>query len=661
MLALPEQLSGCKVFPIIAGTKDPATKNGWKDASNDPEQIAEWVKILPNCNWGVACGLSGIFVFDVDLGGLDWWAGLLARDPQIKAAVDRAFQVRTPKGGLHIYFKGDGPSTASRIADGIDTRGGMLIDGKVISGGYVVLPGSVTVPGPGRAAGTYEVINGGAIAPMPSFVREIVPERKAKEVQGLEKEIGKDLPRNIQTARDILNGFVKAGSVAIEGQGGDNKTVATAAAVLSKGISPYTCFELMQEIWNPHCIPPWEPEDLQFKIESIYKSGTNTKTGAEGHQSNAEAFEKFAGLEIPEEKPSQTFGRTKLQLINDFADSVEDPKWLLPGMLPEIGVGMLYGQSGSYKSFVALDLSLTLAFGVPGQWENPCAEKQDVVFFAGESPIGMARLRFPAWMEAHEIEFRNDHRLFFMPRVPLYTQSDLWRWVKEDLEEANANPALIVIDTKSRLITGIDENASKDGSLVIQFLEQMRDHYQCCVLLIDHVGKDASKGARGSSVYFANADFAIEVKKMARGMEMTVRKQKEADVEDAVTYFETKVYGQSIVLRKTEKVLGPADKKKGDGPVISWASFNEVVEVLKGLGGSAGGSILAQTIAVRVGVEARKVLQVLNSTDELKILRNGNRWEIIQDEPDEDEPDEDEPDEDEPDEADDGDELEYDP
>ena len=633
MIKLPEALAGAYIFPVQPGGKLPATTHGWKEASNDVAQIERWDRINPAFNWGVACGLSNIFVLDVDRGGLDWWAALLERDPEIRAAVDRAFKVRTPSGGLHVYFRGEGPSTASRIAEGIDTRGGIKRAGQIVSGGYVVLPGSRT------DKGVYEILHVGEIAPYPPAVMALIPDRKAKEVKGLETEIGKDLPRNIQTARDILNGFVKAGSVAIEGQGGDNKTVATAAAVLSKGISPYTCYELMQEIWNPHCIPPWEPEDLQFKIESIYKSGTNTKTGAEGHQSNAEAFEKFAGMDTPTEPEAPARPRPRLQFINDFADSVEDPKWLLPGMLPEIGVGMLYGQSGSYKSFVALDLSLTLAFGIPGQWENPCTDKQDVVFFAGESPIGMARLRFPAWMEAHEIEFRNDHRLFFMPRVPLYTESDLWKWVKEDLAEANARPRLIVIDTKSRLITGIDENASKEGSLVIQFLEQMRDHYQCCVLLIDHVGKDASKGARGSSVYFANADFAIEVKKMAGGMQMTVRKQKEADVEDAVTNFETKVFGQSIVLRKTEKVLGPADKKKGDGPVISWATFNEVADVLNELGGSAGGSILAQTIAVRVGVEARKVLQVLNSTEELKILRTGNQWNLIKD--DDEEPGED--------------------
>ena len=315
MQPLPEQLAGCKVFPIIAGTKDPAIKHGWKDASNDPKQIEEWSKILPGCNWGLACGLSGIFVFDVDPVGLDWWAGLLARDPQIKAAVDRAFQVRTPKGGLHIYFKGEGPSTASRIADGIDTRGGMWRDGAMVSGGYVVLPGSVTVPGPGRVAGAYEVINGGAIAPMPDFIRAIVPDRKAKEVKGLEKEIGKDLPRNIQTATDLLTGFVKSGSVAIEGKGGDNLTLATAAIVLSKGISQAKCFELMQEIWNPHCVPPWEDWELELKIRNAYQSGTNTKTGAEGHQSNAEAFEKFAGMDTPTEPEAPARPRDRKSVV----------------------------------------------------------------------------------------------------------------------------------------------------------------------------------------------------------------------------------------------------------------------------------------------------------------------------------------------------------
>src|SRR6185369_8770429 len=189
---LPDILRGCKVFPIIAGTKDPATKNGWKDASSDPAQIAEWQRALgTEINWGVACGPSGLFVFDIDPNGLDWWAKLLERDATIKAAVDAAFQVRTPKGGLHVYFKGEGPSTASRIADGIDTRGGINRDGKIVSGGYVLLPGSKT------DAGQYSALPGGGLFELPPAIAAIIPERKKTDTLGLEKNPEADKPRNV--------------------------------------------------------------------------------------------------------------------------------------------------------------------------------------------------------------------------------------------------------------------------------------------------------------------------------------------------------------------------------------------------------------------------------------------------------------------------------
>jgi len=53
LLELPDMLRGCKVFPCQPGTKDPATPNGWKDASSDAEQIAERNRINTDFNWAV--------------------------------------------------------------------------------------------------------------------------------------------------------------------------------------------------------------------------------------------------------------------------------------------------------------------------------------------------------------------------------------------------------------------------------------------------------------------------------------------------------------------------------------------------------------------------------------------------------------------------------
>ena len=232
MLELPDQLKGCKVFPCVPGGKEPATKEGWHIATDDPAQIAEWSRINPDFNWAVATGPSGLFVIDVDPNGLDWWAKLLERDEAIREAVAKAYQVRTPRGGLHVYFKGEGPSTASRIADGIDTRGGINRDGRIVSGGYVLLPGSRT------SAGTYSILPGGTINPLPSVLSAIIPERKKTDTLGLTKNPDGDQPRNINWALDLIRNYVTSGHVSVQGRGGNNLAFQVAASILDKAISP---------------------------------------------------------------------------------------------------------------------------------------------------------------------------------------------------------------------------------------------------------------------------------------------------------------------------------------------------------------------------------------------------------------------------------------
>lgn len=56
---------GWPLFPVLSGSKNPATKNGFKDSSCDPAQIARWMKQHPNCNWGV-CPPKEAWVLDID-------------------------------------------------------------------------------------------------------------------------------------------------------------------------------------------------------------------------------------------------------------------------------------------------------------------------------------------------------------------------------------------------------------------------------------------------------------------------------------------------------------------------------------------------------------------------------------------------------------------
>lgn len=600
--------------------KEPATREGWRIATGDPAQLAAWQAINPDFNWAVATGPSGLFVIDVDPNGLDWWHTLLERDPVIREAVGKAFQVRTPRGGLHVYFKGEGPSTASRIAEGIDTRGGIYRDGKIVSGGYVLLPGSKT------SAGSYSALPGGAITDLPPAIKAIVPERKKTDTLGLEKNPDADQPRNLSWAMDLVKNYVASGRVSVEGSGGNNTAFQVAASILDKAISPGVCFELLWEHWNPHCSPPWDDWELEQIIKNAASYGEDTEGGVKGFQANEDAFAAFAGQEFEPPAPVDR-ARDKIKFLHDYADNVADPTWLIPDMIPSQGIGMIYGESGSYKSFLVLDMALCLAFGVPGQWGAPPV-KNDVVFFAGEGPVSTAKKRWPAWMEWQNIELRNDHRFLIKDRVPLFTDTAAWENVKTDIAELGVKPSLIVIDTLTRLLTGLDENSAKDATLVTNFMESLAKYYECFVLAVHHVGKDQNKGARGSSAFFSNVDMAMTTRLKQGGTELRVKKQKDADVSEEVSYFAVKEMGSSIVLERTANLadMSPGKVQTSRYP---WASVEEVLKVLQDLGGDTSQAYLVQKIAGATGVDREIITKQLAKNDALTFLRpTSGRWKI---------------------------------
>lgn len=56
---------GWPLFPVLAGSKNPATEHGFKDASTDPAQIAKWMRKYPGCNWGLVPPATA-WVLDID-------------------------------------------------------------------------------------------------------------------------------------------------------------------------------------------------------------------------------------------------------------------------------------------------------------------------------------------------------------------------------------------------------------------------------------------------------------------------------------------------------------------------------------------------------------------------------------------------------------------
>lgn len=120
---------GHLVFPLRPGTKLPATKHGFKDASMNPDTIRGWWTANPHYNIGLSTG----HLFDViDIDGPDGIRSIAEIEDagHLPAITGR---VTTPR-GFHLYTAPTGDGNATGLKPGIDYRG---------VGGYVLAPPSL--------------------------------------------------------------------------------------------------------------------------------------------------------------------------------------------------------------------------------------------------------------------------------------------------------------------------------------------------------------------------------------------------------------------------------------------------------------------------------------------------------------------------------------
>src|SRR5690606_37475115 len=84
-------------------------------------------------------------------------------------------------------------------------------------------------------------------------------------------------------------------------------------------------------------------------------------------------------------------------------------EYLIKGVLTQNEISMLLGESQSGKSFLAIDIDMAVARGVP--WFGHRVVRGGVVYQAGESATGVRRKRLPAYRIGNEI---TDQRLPFV-------------------------------------------------------------------------------------------------------------------------------------------------------------------------------------------------------------------------------------------------------
>lgn len=233
---------------------------------------------------------------------------------------------------------------------------------------------------------------------------------------------------------------------------------------------------------------------------------------------------------------------------------LEPPKWLVKDILPEGGFIGLYGDSYAGKSYLAIDMAMSVASGHP--WHGHVVEPGFVIYIAAEGGHGI-RKRAQAWCKLNGINPNVPQIGWMLQSVPIHPSSEEMDIMLSRLEdEIPARPVLVVIDTLARCfpIAG-NENQQEDMGQFVAGVDRLRTEYDAAVIAVHHTRVDNDR-ERGSTAFRGAADTMILVRKSNENeLTMKCTKQKDFDEFEPIILDFQKVEGATPELNSAALMM----------------------------------------------------------------------------------------------------------
>lgn len=297
---------GFAVFPCKPD-KTPATPHGFKDATRSEETIREWWRKDPRALIGIATGAvsGGLVVIDLDVDeekGKDG-AAVLREWELDRGAFPDTVHTLTPRGGVHIWFRGAGFKSKTDIREGVDIRA---------DGGYIIAPPSERFDGREYCFEAGYHISDTRIAEINDNVAAFIggKEKKAKEKDGEPFH----LPDKIEQGSRV------------------SLLVKLCASLHSKGLTDDAIKAAVATENEKRCKPPLSVTEMEKNVFPCLSRDWSVASPYIGNDTTQRI------------RPS-----TILTCLDDVEEQAVD--WLIPRFMPKGEITLLGGDGGQGKSF----------------------------------------------------------------------------------------------------------------------------------------------------------------------------------------------------------------------------------------------------------------------------------------------------------------------
>lgn len=300
---------------------------------------------------------------------------------------------------------------------------------------------------------------------------------------------------------------------------------------------------------------------------------------------------------VPNDAPSPAAKqpRFRVQSTTEFLQR-KPMHWIIKSILPQADLCVLFGDSGSGKTFFTLDMVGAIARGI--EWRGKKVKQGRVVYICAEGAGGF-RNRLCAYAHQNGIA-SDDLQIGVIPDAPNFME-------KTDIKDVLAAVAtfgktdVIVVDTFAQVMPGANENAGEDVGRALAHCKALARASSALVILVHHTGKDASRGARGWSGLRGAADAQIEIVRSGDDRTAVIDKQKDGGGEGDEYGFrlQTVTIGlddddqeiTSCVLEHRAAVPKAERKKEPKGTVEK-----TVLRLVNDLSGLAGDDVAVNTL-----------------------------------------------------------------